>query len=376
MTELKCKYCKKSYSPTSLEYVCECFAPLEWNPDLSKDIDYRKRILHSSNDIWRYADFLPDKSLDSPLPVGNSPLVEAPILAKRLNIGKLWIKNETSLPTHSFKDRVTAVATNQAHRIGLTTIACASTGNLASAVAASAGANGLQAVVFVPETLEPEKILAAQTYGARLVALEGDYDFVNRHCIELAEKQEWGFVNINLRPFYAEGSKTIAFEIVEQLGWRVPENIVCPIASGSLFTKLGKGIQEWNTVGLVEGAPSFFGAQASGCDPVAESYRTSLPVRPQRADTIAKSLAIGTPADGDNAVALAADSGGAVESVNDKEVIEGIRLLAETTGIFTETAGGVTIGTLKKLAASDRFKDQEVVAVITGDGLKTLSALS
>jgi threonine synthase len=289
----------------------------------------------------------------------------------------VWIKNDAANPTHSFKDRVVAVALAKARELGFTTVACASTGNLANAVAAHAAAAGLDALVFVPADLEEQKLLATGVYGARLIGVDGSYDDVNRLCTELCESRPWAFVNVNLRPYYAEGSKTIAYETTEQLGWSLPDRIVCPIASGSLFTKIGRGFDEWRELGLVDGElPAFNGAQAEGCDPVAEAFEAGWEVcRPQRPDTIAKSLAIGNPADGVYAIDLARRTGGSIEAVNDDEIRAGIRLLAETTGIFTETAGGVTIGVLAKLAQAGTIDPAErVVAVITGEGLKTLDA--
>jgi len=379
MTNLECSECKRQYQ--GAKYVCEyCLAPLDVIYPPSRDANEIKRLITSRKDIWRYQDFLPVRSRDDdPLPLVGTPLLKAERLADAIGLdGKLWIKNETSLPTHSFKDRVTAVAVAAALELGFETIACASTGNLASAVAARAAAEGLAAKVFIPQNLEREKIIAASAYGAEIVTIDGDYDLVNRHCQQLADENQMAFVNINLRPFYAEGSKTIIYEIIEQLGWTLPDAVVCPIASGSLFTKLAKGVDEWQQSGLVRGrAPAFYGAQAAGCDPVATAFSQQADYcLPQRPRTIAKSLAIGTPADGDNALNLARDSSGAIESVSEQEIVEGIRLLAETTGVFTETAGGVTIGVLKKLAKSRCLDGKEVVAVITGDGLKTIGAVA
>ena len=293
-------------------------------------------------------------------------------------MGELWIKNDAANPTHSFKDRVVAVALAKARELGFETVACASTGNLANAVAAHAAAAGLDSYVFVPADLEEQKLLATGVYGTRLVGVRGNYDDVNRLCTELCETRPWAFVNVNLRPYYSEGSKTIAYELIEQLGWSLPDRVVCPIASGSLFTKIGKGISEWLELGLVEGElPAFNGAQAAGCSPVAEAYAAGEDVcRPQRPQTIAKSLAIGNPADGAYALDLARQTDGSIESVTDDEIRAGIRLLAETTGIFTETAGGVTTAVLAKLAEAGAIGDDErVVAIITGEGLKTLDAV-
>ncbi len=287
------------------------------------------------------------------------------------------MKNDAANPTHSFKDRVVAVALAKAQELGFETVACASTGNLANAVAAHAAACGLDSYVFVPADLEEQKLLATGVYGTHLIGVRGSYDDVNRLCTELSQSRPWAFVNVNLRPYYAEGSKTLAYETAEQLGWQLPDRVVCPIASGSLFTKIGRGFEEWLELGLLEGElPTFNGAQAAGCSPVAEAFADGRGVcRPQRPDTIAKSLAIGDPADGPYALDLARSTGGSVEAVSDEEIREGIRLLAETTGIFTETAGGVTVGVLAKLAEAGAIgRDERVVVVITGEGLKTLDA--
>jgi len=306
-----------------------------------------------------------------------TPLVRAERLAERLGIGELYVKNDAANPTHSFKDRVVAVAIAKAVELGFETIACASTGNLANAVAAHAAAAGLDSYVFVPADLEEQKLLATGIYGTNLVGVKGNYDDVNRLCTELAQTRPWAFVNVNIRPYYAEGSKTLAFETIEQLGWELPDRIVSPIASGSLFTRLGRAMTDWIDLGLAEGElPTFNGAQAEGCSPVATAFAEGTDVcMPQKPDTIAKSLAIGDPADGPYAVELARRTGGAIDMVNDDEIRAGIRLLAETTGIFTETAGGVTVGVLAKLAErGDISRDERVVVYITGEGLKTLDA--
>lgn len=380
-TSLSCKECGSTY-PLEARYVCEqCFGPLEVTYDRSgfDAAEARRKIQAGPAGIWRYADFLPlaERPRD-PLQPGLTPLVRADRLAERLGLGEVWIKNDAANPTHSFKDRVVAVALAKARELGFETVACASTGNLANAVAAHAAAAGLDSYVFVPADLETEKLLATGVYGTRLVGVRGNYDDVNRLCTELAEIHPWAFVNVNLRPYYAEGSKTIAYELVEQLGWTLPDRVVCPIASGSLFTKIGRGFNEWLDLGLVSGkVPTFNGAQASGCDPVAEAFAAGHDVcRPQRPQTIAKSLAIGNPADGINALDLARETGGTIDSVSDAEIRAGIRLLAETTGIFTETAGGVTAAVLAKLAADGAIgAGERVVAIITGDGLKTLDAV-
>ena len=377
---LVCRECESSY-PLEARYVCEqCFGPLEVSYDFS-DLDpaeARRKIQAGSRGIWRYADFLPfgERPRD-PLEPGLTPLVRADRLAERLGLEEVWVKNDAANPTHSFKDRVVAVALAKARELGFETVACASTGNLANAVAAHAAASGLESYVFVPADLEEQKLLATGVYGTRLVGVRGTYDDVNRLCTQLCETRPWAFVNVNLRPYYSQGSKTLAFETVEQLGWSLPDRIVCPVASGSLFTKLARGYGEWLDLGLVHGElPTFNGAQALGCSPVATAFAEGWEIcKPQRPETIAKSLAIGDPADGIYALELARGSGGAVDSVTDDEIRAGIRLLAETTGIFTETAGGVTIAVLAKLADRGGIDPAEcVVAYITGEGLKTLDA--
>jgi threonine synthase len=391
VSHLQCKECKAEY-PLEALYVCEqCFGPLEVVYDHSRlrgdRGELRRRIQGGPQNIWRYADFLPivggppgpSGRLASRvgLPAGCTPLIRADRLAERLGLREVWVKNDAANPTHSFKDRVVAVAVAKAQELGFTTVACASTGNLANAVAAHAAAAGLESYVFVPSNLEEQKLLATGVYGTNLVGVRGNYDDVNRLCTQLAEEYPWAFVNVNLRPYYAEGSKTLAFETVEQLGWQLPDRVVSPIASGSLFTKLGRGFQEWLDIGLVEGEqPTFNGAQAEGCSPVATAFAEGWDVcKPQKPDTIAKSLAIGDPADGPYAVEHARKTGGGIDSVTDPEIREAIKLLAETTGIFTETAGGVTIGVLRKLAERGELQaGEKVVAYITGEGLKTLDA--
>ena len=379
---LKCKECSTAY-PLEARYVCErCFGPLEvaYRPPSSDAPALKRRIQAGPHTLWRYADFLPlEGPARSALPTGWTPLVRAHRLAERLGLREVWIKNETANPTHSFKDRVVSVALARAIELGFGTIACASTGNLAGAVAAHAAAAGLPAYVFIPADLEPEKILSAGAYGARIIGVEGTYDDVNRLCTEISgEREGWAFVNVNVRPYYAEGSKTLAFETAEQLGWEMPDRVVAPVASGSLFTKVARGFQDWIDAGLLAGElPAMHGAQALGCSPVAQAFAAGTDVcRPVKPNTIAKSLAIGNPADGPYAIDLARRTGGSIESVTDDEIRAGIRLLAETTGIFTETAGGVTTAVLAKLAEAGAIDPDEcVVAYITGDGLKTLDAV-
>ncbi|MGA2926983.1 MAG: threonine synthase [Solirubrobacteraceae bacterium] len=376
---LRCKECKTTY-PLDARYVCErCFGPLEvaYASRTNTDPDeLRRRIQAGPHSLWRYGDFLPVQTPPKgTLPAGWTPLLRVDRLGEQLGLRELWIKNDAANPTHSFKDRVVSVALARARELGFTTIACASTGNLANAVAAHAAAAGLESYVFIPADLEEQKVLATGVYGTNLVAVNGSYDDVNRLCTELSGEREWAFVNINMRPYYSEGSKTLAFETIEQLGFELPDRVVCPIASGSLFTKIARGFEEWIELGLVAGElPTFNGAQALGCSPVAGAFAAGHDFcRPVKPDTIAKSLAIGNPADGPYALDLARRTGGAIDSVSDDEIREGIRLLAQTTGIFTETAGGVTVAVLAKLAQrGDIDPDERVVAYITGEGLKTL----
>jgi threonine synthase len=382
---LQCRACGATYEAEA-RYVCtRCFGPVEVAYDHAAPAAdpeaLRRRIQAGPQSLWRYADLLPAEApaLGDPLPAGGTPLVRADRLAERLGLGEVWVKNDTANPTHSFKDRVVAVAAARAGELGFDTLACASTGNLANAVAARAAASGLPSYVFIPSDLEEQKVLGNAAYGTTLVKVRGSYDDVNRLCTELSgERDAWAFVNVNLRPYYAEGSKTLAYEIAEQLGWALPDRVVAPIASGSLFTKIAKGFGELRELGLVDGAlPAMQGAQATGCAPVAAAWArgddTCVPVKPH---TIAKSLAIGSPADGPYALDTARDTGGSIEAVTDDEIRAGIRLLAGTTGIFTETAGGVTTATLAKLAEAGAIRpDERVVLVITGDGLKTLDAV-
>ena len=379
---LRCKECRTTY-PLDARYVCEhCFGPLEvaYAPRTDGDPgELRRKIQAGPHSLWRYADFLPVTAPPrGTLPAGWTPLLRADRLAEELGLREVWIKNDAANPTHSFKDRVVSVALARARELGFHTIACASTGNLANAVAAHAAAAGLESYVFIPADLEEQKILATGVYGTNLVAVRGNYDDVNRLCTELSGEEDWAFVNINMRPYYAEGSKTLAFETAEQLGFELPDRVVCPIASGSLFTKIARGFEEWLELGLLEGElPTFNGAQALGCSPVAAAFAAGHDFcRPVKPDTIAKSLAIGNPADGPYALDLARRSGGAVDSVTDDEIRDGIKLLAQTTGIFTETAGGVTIAVLAKLAErGDIDPGERVVAIITGEGLKTLDCV-
>ncbi|MDQ3569973.1 MAG: threonine synthase [Actinomycetota bacterium] len=388
---LRCRECARHYPPEAL-HVCEfCFGPLE------VDYDYeaitaamsRQKIGGGPPTIWRYADLLPAGGPVGSAPLGGpvdlgcgfTPLVRADRLASELGLGELWLKNDTLNPTGSFKDRVVSVALTKARELGFKIAACASTGNLANSVAAHAARAGMDSVVFIPHDLEPAKVVTTAVYGGKLVAVEGTYDDVNRLCAELTGDQPtWAFVNVNLRPYYAEGSKTLAFEVVEQLGWEVPDHVVVPIASGSQLVKVHKGFTELHRVGLLDEDPQvrISGAQAAGCSPVATAFaEDSDHVRPQKPRTIAKSLAIGNPADGWYALDVVRSTGGAVGAVTDDEIVEGIRLLARTEGIFAETAGGVTIATLAKLAHQGTVRpDERTVAYITGLGLKTIDAVS
>ena len=380
---LKCKECQTTY-PLEARFVCErCFGPLEVSytlPD-GDPAALKRRIQAGPHTIWRYADFLPlEGPARSALPTGWTPLVKADRLAERLGLGELYIKNETANPTHSFKDRVVSVALARAKELGFDTLACASTGNLANAVAAHAAAAGMPAYVLIPHDLEEQKVLATGAYGAQIVAVRGNYDDVNRLCTEVSgERPGWAFVNINMRPYYAEGSKTLAFETVEQLGWELPDRIVGPIASGSQFTKIARGFQEFIDAGLVSGSiPVMNGAQArrllAGRDGVRRGHRRLPPGQAGHDRQVAGDRQPGRRAVRDRA--RAPDRRRASTPSTDDEIRAGIRLLAETTGIFTETAGGVTIATLAKLAArGDIGRDERVVAMVTGDGLKTIDAV-
>ena len=380
---LRCKECERTGELTAA-YVCEyCFGPLEvvYDTERIASVVSRERIAAGPLSLWRYRDFLPCSPEDpmAGLPSGMTPLVRTPRLAEALGLRDVWVKNDTANPTHSFKDRVVSVALEKAKQLGYEVIACASTGNLANSVAAHASAHGLASYVFVPADLEEQKIVATAVYGTTLLAVDGNYDDVNRLCMELASDRPWAFVNVNVRPYYSEGSKTLAYEVAEQLGWTLPDRCIIPIASGSLYTKIKRGFRDLIETGLVEGrVPVLEGAQAAGCGPVAAAFEAGLDfVAPVKPNTIAKSLAIGNPADGVFALDVAHSTGGSISAVTEEEIVEGIELLARTTGIFAETAGGVTTATLVKLARSGRIDpDERVVVYITGDGLKTLDAVA
>jgi threonine synthase len=380
---LRCRECARPY-PAEALHVCEfCFGPLEvsYDYDAITAAVSRESIAAGPHSLWRYAALLPaDGASPIDLGAGMTPLVRADRLAAQLGLGELWIKNDTLNPTGSFKDRVVSVALTKARELGFKVAACASTGNLANSVAAHAARAGMESYVFIPHDLEQGKVVASAVYGGNLIAVEGNYDDVNRLCAELTSEQPtWAFVNVNVRTYYAEGSKTLAFEVAEQLGWQAPDHVVVPIASGSQLVKIGKGFRELVKVGLLDGASvRISGAQAQGCSPVATAFAEGTDhIRPQKPSTIAKSLAIGNPADGFYALEEVRNSGGAIAAVTDDEIVEGIRLLARTEGIFAETAGGVTIATLAKLAAAGTIrKDERVVAYVTGHGLKTIEAVS
>jgi threonine synthase len=375
-TALRCRNCETDHALEAVGICSQCWGPLDpvYDRDQLARTVTREAIGAGPPSLWRYSALLPvEAPREQRLAPGLTPLVRAPRLAEVVGVGELYLKLETANPTHSFKDRVVAVATAKAQELGLTTLACSSTGNLANAVAARAAAEGLDAAVFCPADLEPEKLTATAVYGATLYAVEGTYDDCSRLTIELSFELPWAFVNVGLRSYYAEGSKTLAYEIAEQLGWELPDVIVCPIASGSLYSKLHQGFSELLDLEVVAGrVPRLVGAQAAGCAPVAAAYADGGAVRPVRPDTVARSLAIGAPADGDLAVATARQTGGAIHAVAEEAVGESMALLAETAGVFGETAAGVTLGGLREaVAAGGAGPEDRVVLLVTGDGLKT-----
>jgi threonine synthase len=383
MKALKCRECGREY-PLTATHVCEFdFGPLEvaYDYDRIKKSLTREAICSRPETMWRYRELLPVAGEPTVgRQVGYTPLVKADRLAKRLGIRELWVKNDAvNYPTLSFKDRVVSVALSRSVELGFKTVACASTGNLANSVAANAAAAGLDAYVFIPHDLEHGKVVNSLVYGAHVIGIKGHYDEVNRLCAEIAGKYGWAFVNVNMRPYYAEGSKSMGYEIAEQLGWRVPEHTVIPMASGSLLTKIHKAYQEFIKVGVLDDAKwKIHGAQATGCSPISAAQKAGLDFfKPVKPNTIAKSLAIGTPADGFYALKVMKETGGHAEDVTDDEIRDGIRLLAECEGIFAETAGGVTVGVAKKLIASGKIAaDSSAVLCITGNGLKTLEAMT
>jgi threonine synthase len=382
MKALKCRECGREY-PLAATHVCEFdFGPLEvaYDYDQIKTSLTRQAIESRPKSMWRYRELLPVANAPTVgLEVGFTPLIKADRLAKRLGIRELWIKNDAvNYPTLSFKDRVVSVALSRSKELGFETVACASTGNLANSVAANAASAGLKSYVFIPHDLEQGKILNSLIYGANVIGIKGHYDEVNRLCAEIAGKFGWAFVNVNMRPYYAEGSKSMAYEIAEQLGWKIPEHTVVPMASGSLLTKIHKGYQEFAKLGLVKSTDcKIHGAQATGCSPISAAQKAGLDFfKPVKPDTIAKSLAIGTPADGFYALKVMRDTGGSADDVTDNEIRDAIKMLAETEGIFAETAGGVTVGVAKKLIASGKIpQDNSAVLCVTGNGLKTLDAV-
>jgi threonine synthase len=379
---LECRECGRRYPVEPLTICEECFGPLEPAYELSAidGVDFRKHVEAGPDSLWRYELLLPGgpdiERVD--LGAGFTPLRRADRLAERLGLKTLWIKDDSVNPSNSFKDRVVTVAITMARAFGFEAISCASTGNLANATAAHAAKAGMPCYVFVPEDLERAKILATEAYGARVVAVKGNYDDVNRLCSEVAEALPWAFVNVNMRPYYAEGSKSLGFEVAEQLGWRLPDHVVVPIASGALMTKIHRAFRELAAIGAVgERSYRISGAQAEGCAPVATAFREGAnEVRPVKPNTVAKSLAIGSPADGWYAIQTARQTGGAIDACTEAEVVEGVMLLAETEGVFTETAGGVTIAVLRRLVESGAIgAEEETVALVTGNGYKTVEAL-
>lgn len=382
LIHLKCRECERTYALEPIAACEQCWAPLEVVYDYARlRLEVGREVIASrAPTMWRYRELLPLKS--EPWvggQTGFTPLLAAPRLARALGAREVYVKNDAvNYPTLSFKDRVVAVALSKAYEFGFDTVGCSSTGNLANAVAALAAAGGFKTFIFVPADLEPEKIIGTHIYGATLVKINGNYDQVNRLCSEIAQKYSWGIVNVNLRSYYSEGSKTFGYEVAEQLGWRLPQNILVPMAGGSLITKIRKAFEELQKLGWVEPvATKFFGAQATGCSPITTAAKKGTPeIVPQKPRTIAKSLAIGNPADGYYAVKTILATGGAGEDVADEEIVEGIRLLAEREGIFTETAGGVTVAVARKLIRLGRLNpDESIVLAITGNGLKTLGAL-
>lgn len=381
--QLQCRECRTLWGNQPVSFCQNCFAPLEVTYDLAqiRERFNKDEIARRGTTLWRYKEFLPlPEVCDISLPVGFTPLVRAAGLGDFFRSKSLYLKNDAvCFPSLSFKDRVVAVALAQARHFGFEIVSCSSTGNLANAVAAQAARLGLKACVFIPADLEAAKIVNTQVYGARIIRIAGNYDQVNRLCSQIADKHRWGFVNVNLRPYYAEGSKTVGYEIAEQLGWRLPDNVVVPMAGGSLITKIYKAFHELMELGLVERkSVKFFGAQATGCSPISAAVKAGrTEIDPQKPNTIARSLAIGNPADGFYAAKTIIGSGGWAEDSSDPEIVDAITLLAETEGIFTETAGGVTVGAARKLYAQGRIRPEETtVLCITGNGLKTTDALA
>lgn len=379
---LRCKECSREYPVEALNVCDFCFGPLEvvYDYDAISKVTSRERIMGGPNSLWRYADYLPaehNPAVD--INAGFTPLLRARGLAERLGLDELWIKNDSVNPSYSFKDRVVAVASAKALELGFDTLACASTGNLACAVAAAAARGGMKAYVFIPSDLEAGKVLGAAIYNPTMVSIDGSYDDVNRLCSEVADQYPWAFVNINVRPFYADGSKTLGFEVAEQLGWRSPDHVVAPSASGAMFTKIYQGLKEFELTGIIgEVHTHMHCAQARGCSPIATAYQEGrFVIRPVKPNSVATSLAIGNPADGYYALKVIEASNGSAVITEENEVAEGVKLLAETEGIFTEGAGGVAIMGLKRLVETGKIKSNEsVVVYITGNGLKTTELVS
>jgi threonine synthase len=381
---LKCRSCGKAYAAQATNFCTEDFGPLEveYDYEAARPVFNRAALERRPFSMWRYRELLPlDGEPTVGLHVGGTPLLKADRLADALGVKRLWVKNDAvNFPSLSFKDRVVAVALSKAKEFGFDTVGCASTGNLANSVAANAAAAGLAAYVLVPADLEQAKLLGTSVYGAKLVRVRGTYDQVNRLCTQIAFRYGWGLVNINLRPFYAEGSKTLGFEVAEQLGWRLPQHVVCPMAGGSLIGKIAKAFTELTALGLVEPVKTrFYGAQATGCNPITAAVKAGAdahrPVR--KPQTVAKSLAIGDPADGYFAIKLIRESGGWAEDVTDEEIVDAMKLLAETEGVFAETAGGVTVAVARKLLAQGRLpRGEDIVLCVTGNGLKTQDAVA
>ena len=381
--ELRCRECGKTWGNIPRSFCEDCFSPLEvaYDYDSMKKIVRRDALAGRAFTMWRYSELLPlPEDFVAANVIGGTPLVAARTLASQWGIRNLYIKNDAvCFPSLSFKDRVVGTALVAARRFGFETVGCSSTGNLANAVAAQAAQQGFRAWVFIPADLEPAKVLNTAVYGARIVRINGNYDQVNRLCAQIADRSQWGLVNVNLRPYYSEGSKTHGYEIAEQLGWRLPDNVVVPMAGGSLITKIAKAFKELVTLGWVEPKPvKFFGAQATGCSPISDGVKRNLArFEPQKPNTIARSLAIGNPADGPFAMQLIRESGGWAEDISDAEIVSAIKLLAQTEGIFTETAGGVTAGVAQKLIQQGRIgRDETTVVCITGNGLKTTDAIA
>ena len=381
--ELRCNECGKSWGNCPRSFCEDCFSPLEVSFDYAslKKTVHREDVASRPFNMWRYSEFLPlPEKFSAPNATGGTPLVAAQKLAEHWGVKNLYLKNDAvCFPSLSFKDRVVATALAAARRFGFETVGCSSTGNLANAVAAQAAQQGFDACVFIPADLEPAKVLNTAVYGARIVRINGNYDQVNRLCSQVADRFKWGLVNVNLRPYYSEGSKTHGFEIAEQLGWRLPDNVVVPMAGGSLIRKIAKAFRELVTLGWVEPKPvKFFGAQATGCSPISTAVKRGLSrFEPQKPNTIARSLAIGNPADGNYAAKQILESGGWAEDISDPEIVAAIKLLASTEGIFTETAGGVTAGVAQKLIRDGRIhRDETTVVSITGNGLKTTDAIA